>query len=155
VSDPYLLLRLIHILSATLLFGTGLGTAYFLWRANRSGDVAAIARTARHVVTADWLFVAGPGVIQLATGAALVEVAGYSWDEGWILLALGLFLLAFVCWLPVVGLQMRMRDLAEAARDRGEALPAAYARLARAWFLLGWPAFIAMIGIYTLMVFRP
>ncbi|MBT5414927.1 MAG: DUF2269 domain-containing protein [Rhodospirillaceae bacterium] len=155
MSDPYLLLRLIHILSATLLFGTGLGTAYFLWRANRSGDVAAIARTARHVVTADWLFVAGPGVIQLATGAALVEVAGYSWDEGWILLALGLFLLAFVCWLPVVGLQMRMRDLAEAARDRGEALPAAYARLARAWFLLGWPAFIAMIGIYTLMVFRP
>ncbi|MDA0704289.1 MAG: DUF2269 domain-containing protein [Proteobacteria bacterium] len=153
--DPYLPLRLIHILSATLLFGTGLGTAHFMWRANRSGDVAAIARTARHVVTADWLFVAIPGVVQFASGAALVEVAGYRWNEGWILLALGLFFLAFACWLPVVGLQMRMRNMAEAARDRGEALPAAYARLARAWFLLGWPAFAAMIGIYVLMVFRP
>jgi uncharacterized membrane protein len=155
VIDPYLLLRLTHILSATLLFGTGLGTAYFLWRANRSGDIAEIARTAHHVVTADWIFVAGPGIVQLASGIALVEIAGYNWDEAWLLAALALFLLAFACWLPVVGLQMRMRDLAEAARDRGEALPAAYARLTRLWFVLGWPAFAAMIGIYTLMVFRP
>lgn len=153
--DPYLLLRLIHILSATLLFGTGLGTAYFLWRANQSGDVAAIARTARHVVTADWLFVAVPGVVQISTGTALVEIAGYDWDEAWLLAAIALFLLAFACWLPVVGLQMRMRDLAEAARDRGESLPASFARLARLWFILGWPAFAAMIGIYVLMVFRP
>ncbi len=153
MSDLYLLPRLNHILSATLLLGTGFGIAYFLWRANRSGDIAAIARTARHVVTADWLFVAGPGIVQLASGIALVSVAGYGWDEAWLLAAL--FLLAFACWLPVVGLQMRMRDLAEATRDRCEALPAAYARLARLWFTLGWPAFAAMIGIYPLMVFRP
>lgn len=140
---------------AALLFGTGLGTAYFLWRANRSRDVAAIARTARHVVTADWLFVAGPGVVQLATGIALVEVAGYGWDEGWLLAAIALFLLAFACWLPVVGLQMRMRGLAETARSSGAPLPESYARLARAWFALGWPAFFAMLGLFVLMVFRP
>ena len=155
MSDLYLWLRIAHILSATLLFGTGTGTAFFMWRAHRSGDVAHIATTARHVVAADWLFTAIPGVVQLATGLWLVREAGYALTEPWLLLALALFLLALGCWLPVAWLQIRMRDLANAASAANAALPAAYGRYFRVWFALGWPAFAAVLAIFVLMVFRP
>lgn len=155
MGDLTLWLRMAHILSATLLFGTGLGTAFFMWRAHRSGEVAVIAATARHVVAADWLFTAVPGVVQLATGLWLATEVGYALSEPWLLLALALFLLALGCWLPVAWLQIRMRDLARAASASNAALPAAYYRCFRIWFALGWPALFAVLGIFGLMVFKP
>ncbi len=117
--DTYLALRLVHILSATVLFGTGLGTAYFMWRADRCGDLAVITVTARHVVQADWLFTLPAIVVQFVTGLGLTFVAGYGLTEPWILAAILLFLLAGACWLPVVWLQIRLRDMAEASRRAG------------------------------------
>lgn len=153
--DAWLALKLAHILGAMLLFGTGLGTAFFMWRADRSGDVAAIATTARTVVLADWLFTAPAIVAQPVTGYLLAVEAGYRLTEGWILLSLGLYAVAGACWLPVVWLQIRMRDLSLAARDGGTELPPGYHRYMRIWFALGWPAFAAVAAIFALMIYRP
>ncbi len=155
MNELDLWLRLVHILSAAVLFGTGLGTAYFMWRADRSGDIAAIAVTAGHVVTADYLFTAPAVVIQPLSGFAMAERLGYAFDEAWLLLAIALYVLVGACWLPVVWLQVRVRDLARAARAGGRDLPPEYHRAMRLWFVLGWPAFISVIAIFALMVFKP
>ena len=155
MSDIDLWLRLVHILSATVLFGTGLGTAYFMWRADRSGDIAAIAVTAGHVVSADYLFTVPAVVVQPLSGFAMAWRLGYAFDEGWLLLAIALYVLVGACWLPVVWLQVRVRDLARAARAEGGDLPPEYHRAMRLWFALGWPAFFSVIAIFALMVFKP
>lgn len=153
--DSYFLLKTAHILSATLLFGTGLGTAFFFWMAHRRGEVAAIAVTARHVVWADALFTTPAVIAQPLTGWWLMQRIGYDFSQSWLQAALGLYLLAGLCWLPVVWIQIRLRDLAEAAWRSGTALPARYHRLARLWFLLGWPAFLAVNATFWLMVRKP
>lgn len=153
--DAWLALKLAHILGATLLLGTGLGTAFFMWRADRSGDVAAIAVAARTVVLADWLFTAPAIVAQPVTGYLLAAEAGYRLTEGWILLSLGLYAVAGACWLPVVWMQIRMRDMASAASADGTKLPPGYHRYMRIWFALGWPAFAAVAAIFALMIYRP
>jgi uncharacterized membrane protein len=155
VSETTLLIKLAHLLGAAVLFGTGLGTAFFQWRADRSGDVAAIAVTTRHVVLADWIFTTPAIVAQPATGLWLALDAGYPLTERWLMLAIALYLLAGVCWLPVVWLQMRLRELSAAAHAAGAPLPPAYRRLMRIWFALGWPAFAAVVAIFFLMVFKP
>ncbi len=155
MSDYFTWLKLIHILSATVLFGTGLGTAFFMWRADRSGDLPAIAVTARHVVLADFLFTVPAVMVQPVTGVLMAIEADYTFTEPWLLAAIGLYLLIGACWLPVVRLQLRMRDLAEAARAASEHLPASYHRAMRLWFTLGWPAFASILAVFVLMVFRP
>ncbi len=57
--------------------------------------------------------------------------------------------------MPVVWLQLRIRDLAVAAAVEGNALPARYHRYMGHWFRLGWPAFLAVIVIFYLMVAKP
>ncbi len=151
----YFTLKTIHILSSTVLFGTGLGTAFFMWMAHRRGDVAGIAITARHVVLADWLFTTPAIVIQPLTGFWLLHLMGLPWTMTWIWLSIALYLVAGVCWLPVVAIQYRIRALAEAAHRDGTLLPSAYFRLMRWWFALGWPAFIALVAVFWLMVRKP
>lgn len=146
--------KTLHILSMVLLFGTGLGSAYYKWMADRSGHVAHIAATNRHVVLADWLFTTPTLVIQPLTGWWMAQRLGLDLHTPWIVASLGLYALAGACWLPVVALQIRMQRLAETAALRGQPLPAAYARLARWWFWLGVPAFAAMVLVVALMVAR-
>ena len=151
----YLLLKTLHILSSTILFGTGLGSAYYALRAWRSGQLPVIAVTFRHLVTADWLFIATTAVFQPLSGLAMVHVAGWSLAQGWLLWSLGLYVFTGLCWLPVVWLQIRVRDMAEAAlREARPIEPLAY-RYMNAWFILGWPAFIAFMVIFYLMVNKP
>lgn len=153
--DPYLLARWLHILSSTVLFGTGIGTAFQMVWAMRTGKAETVHSVASGVVWADWLFTTPAGIAQPLTGLWLIHLAGYSLLEPWLLLTYGLYLLAFACWAPVVHLQIRIRDLASAAQVTGAALPAEAHRLYRIWFALGWPAFVALIGIFWLMVWRP
>ena len=148
----YEIVKTLHILSATVLFGTGLGTAWFFWQAHCTGDAATIAATARAVVRADWLFTTPAVILQPLSGAWLIHAVGYSPAEPWLLWTYALYALTGVCWLPVVWLQIRMRDLAAASDG---ALPPLYHRYARIWFALGWPAFAAVIVIFGLMVARP
>ena len=151
----YLWVKWLHILSSTLLFGTGLGIAFFTWMAHRTGDAAHIARTARITVIADSAFTAPAVVVQFATGAWMVHTLGMPWSTFWVAASLVLFVLVGACWLPVVWLQVRARDLARAAADAGTPLPASYARTMRWWFALGWPAFIGVMAIFALMVHKP
>lgn len=151
----YLTLKLIHILSATILFGTGLGTAFFKWRADRSGNVASIAHTNRVVVWADWIFTTPTIVIQPLTGMFLMQQLSMTTFPPWLVAALCLYGLAGLCWIPVVALQIRMRQVSALAMAATEPLPKQYWRDARCWFYLGIPAFSAMVAIYVLMMFKP
>ena len=151
----YLVLKTLHVIGATVLLGTGAGIAFFMVMAHRTGDARFIAQTARVVVIADFVFTASAVIVQPVTGLMLASMAGYPILSGWIGLSLALYLLTGVFWLPVVWMQSRMRDLALAAADHGEALPAEYHRLYRLWFAFGWPAFAAVLGIVWLMVAKP
>lgn len=149
----YGLIKTLHVLSATLLFGTGLGTAYFMWSANRTRDARVAAAVARHVVRADWIFTLPTVIFQPMSGIWLAQAAGYAWT-GWIGFSLALYGIAGACWLPVVWLQMRMRDVAADADKRNQPLPGHYWRYAQAWFWLGVPAFAAMVSVFFLMVLK-
>lgn len=151
----YLVLKWIHILSSTLLFGTGLGIAFFLWVAHRRGEVGAIAATARTVVIADTCFTAPAVLVQFGTGLWLAHILGIPLRTPWLVGALGLFILVGACWLPVVWLQVRARDLALTAAREGNPLPPGYFRAMRWWFWLGWPAFLSVMAIFWLMVAKP
>src|SRR3954470_19947857 len=107
----YLLVKWLHILSSTFLFGTGIGSAWYLLFAVISRNVAAIAVVTRIVVIADWLFTGTTMIAQPLTGFYLIHLAGYPLHSRWIMWSIALFVLAALCWLPVVWLQMRLRDL--------------------------------------------
>jgi uncharacterized membrane protein len=151
----YLVLKYLHVIGATVLLGTGAGIAFFMLQAHRSGDTAVIAGVARIVVVADFVFTASAVIVQPLTGAALAHLLGYPLWQGWIGLSILLYLVTGAFWLPVVWMQMRMRDLAVAALRSGGALPAAYHRLFWLWFAFGFPAFAAVLGIFWLMIAKP
>lgn len=150
----YLSLKYLHILSMVVLFGTGLGSAFYKWMADRSGHIAHIAVTNRHVVLADWLFTTPTVIFQPISGLWMVYLVNLPLSTPWVAISLGLYILAGVCWLPVVWLQIRMRTLSESAVQQQTALPALYWHYARIWFWLGVPAFIAMMLVVLLMVFK-
>jgi len=155
MAEHYLALKWLHIVSATVLFGTGLGTAFHFWFTCRSGDARAIAASARATVAADFLFTLPAAIVQPATGFALASTAGYPLASPWIVAASVLYVVAGACWIPVVFIQIRLRDLAARDASKGAATGAEFRALYRRWFLLGWPAFIAMAAILWLMVARP
>ena len=152
----YQIWKWLHILSSTLLFGTGLGTAFFMFFANRSGDVRAIAVVTRNVVIADWLFTATTVVFQPLSGLMMMHLAGIPLTARWIWVSFALYFVAGACWLPVVWIQMKLRNLAREAVTRGAAtLPTQYWRYERIWVLLGIPAFISLVVVFYLMVAKP
>jgi len=151
----YLGLKYLHVIGAAVLLGTGAGIAFFMLLAHRTGDARTVAAVARIVVIADFLFTATAVVAQPITGVLLAWSAGHSLAEGWIVLSTLLYLFTGAFWLPVVWMQRRMRDLAAAAAQAGEPLPAEYHRLFRLWFAFGFPAFAAVLAIFWLMIARP
>jgi uncharacterized membrane protein len=152
---PYLVLKVLHIIGATVILGTGSGIAFFMLMAHRSGNADFIARTAGIVVTADFLFTAGAALLQPVTGWLLMRQTGAGLADGWLAASLALYAIAGAFWLPVIWMQIRMRDLAKAAAAAGAPLPPAYHRLLRTWFLFGFPGFGAVLAIIVLMVTRP
>jgi uncharacterized membrane protein len=153
--DMYLALKWAHIVSSTILFGTGLGIAFFQWSTYRKGDVHAIASVARLVVRADFVFTTPAVIVQLATGLALVHLAVIPWTTAWVMLGLGLFVVVGACWIPVVKIQVKLAELAARADVSAAELPEEFHRGMRAGFRLGWPAFIGMLLIFWLMVAKP
>ena len=139
------LLRFVHVLGATVLFGTGLGIAFFMVMANRTRDPAKIAHVAGTVVVADTVFTATAVILQPITGALLAQEIGWPLSEGWIVLSLALYVVTGLFWLPVVAIQIRLRNLARQAAAEQKPLPQAYHRLYRIWFACGFPAFFAVL----------
>jgi len=150
----YPILKTLHILSMVLLFGTGLGSAFYKWMADRSGNLAHIAVTNRHVVLADWIFTTPTVIFQPVSGLWMVYLLDMPLTTPWIAASLALFVLAGICWLPVVWLQIQMRNIASDAVAHGAPLPEIYWRMARRWFWLGVPAFTSMVLVVALMVFK-
>jgi uncharacterized membrane protein len=151
----YFVLKYLHVIGASVLLGTGAGIAFFMLLAHLGGDARIIAATARIVVIADFAFTATAVVTQPVTGVLLAREMNYSLFEGWIVLSTGLYLMTGLFWLPVVWMQMRMRDLATEAAAGSKPLPDAYPRLFRLWFGFGFPAFGAVLAIFWLMISRP
>jgi uncharacterized membrane protein len=150
----YLTLKSLHILSMVLLFGTGLGSAFYKFSADCSGNVQHIANTNRHVVFADWIFTTPTVIFQPISGIWMTQLAGIPLTTPWVLISLILYVIAGCCWLPVVWLQIRMRILSGDALKNQTSLTAEYWRYTKIWFCLGIPAFIAMVLIVLLMVFK-
>jgi len=151
----YLLVKWLHVLSSTLLFGTGLGSAFYMFFTNRSREPRAIAVVTRRVVWADWLITTPTGILQPLTGAYLVHLAELSWGAAWILGSVVLYVIAMLCWLPVVWIQIRMAEMAEAAVAAEVSLPDRFWRYHRIWTALGIPAFTSFVVIFYLMVVKP
>ena len=151
----YLTLKFLHIVGAAVLLGTGAGIAFFMLLAHRTGDAKIIAGVARIVVIADFLFTATAVVAQPITGLLLARTVGYPLTQTWIVASVVLYLVTGAFWLPVVWMQARMRSLAAAAVVAGEPLPPLYHRFYRWWFAFGFPAFLAVLAIFWLMITRP
>jgi len=152
LNMEYLILKTIHILSATILFGTGLGTAFFMWMAYLSKDVPTLSNTTRHVILADWFFTTPSVIIQPITGVWLMSILHYSYTSLWFILTIALYLLAGGCWIVVVIIQYRLHYIVKNISKENAVLPATYHLLMRWWFSLGVIAFSAIIIIYWLMV---
>ena len=143
----YLWVKLVHILSATVLFGTGMGTAFFMLKAYLSQNDEAMKVTTNSVVMADCLFTTPAVVLQLMTGLWLTSRLNIAYDSAWFIAVISLYLFVGVCWVPVVWIQIRIRNLIADDRPRDD-----YRKLMQAWVALGIPAFAAVIGIFYLMV---
>jgi uncharacterized membrane protein len=151
----YLSLKWVHIISSVLLVGTGFGSAFYLYFIHRTANQPAIAQVIRLVVRADYWFTLPTIFIQPLTGFAMIYSAQYKIEQTWIISASALYLLAGACWIPVYFLQLRMLKIADRASSENMPLPSIYWRYARYWEWLGYPAFIAMLLIFWLMVFKP
>jgi len=146
-------LRLAHVIGAAVLFGTGAGIAFFMLMARRTRDARLIAHVAGTVVIADTVFTATAVLTQPIY--LLATSIGWSLTEGWIVLSLILYVVTGLFWLPVVWIQLRLRDLARLATANGASLPQEFDRLYAIWFACGFPAFLAVTGIFWLMLTKP
>ncbi|WP_018987450.1 DUF2269 family protein [Methylophilus methylotrophus] len=151
----YIVVKWVHILSSTLLFGTGIGSAFYLLFASLSRDTRTIAFVTRYVVIADWLFTATTVVIQPFTGIYMLHQVGIPMTSRWIFWSLVLYTIAIACWLPVAWLQVQMRNLAQRASTENSTMPALYWRYFKLWVALGFPAFFAFVTIFYFMVAKP
>jgi uncharacterized membrane protein len=152
----YKLVLALHILSSTLLFGTGLGTAFHFFMAQRSRDLRILSRSAEQTVLADWLFILPSGIFQVASGALLVHLAGWDWHAPWLVSAVLLVFMALGFWVVAVWVQIRIRDICRSALTAEETrLPGAVLPWLRLWFWLGWPAFLGLVAVFFLMVIKP
>jgi uncharacterized membrane protein len=151
----YLIVKWIHIVSSTMLFGTGLGSAFYMFFTSRTRDPRVVAIVVKYVVIADWLFTTPTVIIQPLSGFYLVHLAGFPLTSTWILWSLILFVIAGAAWLPVVWMQIQMRRMAEDAVHAGTALPERYWSYMRGWVALGVVAFVSLIVVFYLMVAKP
>jgi len=155
LMDLYLLVKILHILSSTILFGTGIGIAFFMFRSQFSYSLEEKLYAARNTVLADYIFTFPAVIIQPLSGLWLIHLGGYDWTDYWLMLTYGLYILAGACWIPVVWIQIQLkRILAESIENKTE-LPEQYHKLFKLWFLLGWPAFIGLVIVFYLMVAKP
>ena len=150
----YQALKTIHIISSTLLFGTGLGTFFFMLMATRSKNVQAIKVTAKTVVIADWIFTSPAVPIQFVTGILLMNLLGAPYSSQWFIAIVSLFVFVGFLWLPVVWIQIQMKNILRDLPDN-EPLPERFTTLMRRWTYMGYPAFGTVLVIFVLMVYKP
>lgn len=152
--NSYLVVKYVHVLSAAVLLGTGIGIAYFLLTAHLSRNIEALRVVARYVILADWIFTATAVVVQPVSGVLLMMDRGWSFTSHWFIATTILYVAVGACWIPVVVLQYRMARLLREAKNHA-ALGADYYRAFRLWVTLGVPAFVMVLALYAVMIFKP
>lgn len=156
--DAHTLWKLLHPLSASVLFGTGMGIAFFAWfgyrRAMAIGEIDGLRAVLRLTVIGDTLFTAPAVVLQLLSGIVLINLNHWSLLSPWSLTVFGLYAAVGFLWLPVVIIQILMSREADRASSIAE-LKHNFHRRYLAWFVLGVPAFLMVIGIFYLMISKP
>tara|TARA_B100001989_G_scaffold252946_1_gene237104 strand:- start:1044 stop:1604 length:561 start_codon:yes stop_codon:yes gene_type:complete len=155
IMDLYLIIKTLHIISATILFGTGIGIAFFMLRSHFTDNIHEKFYAARNTVMADYFFTLPAVIVQPMTGFWLVWQGAYSWMDWWLAVTYAIYIIAVLCWLPVVWIQIQLKNMVATAVKTGEPLPERYYRLFKIWFLLGWPAFVGLIIVFYLMVAKP
>ena len=153
--DPYLIVRTLHIISATILFGTGIGIAFFMLNSHFINNLQQKFFAAKTTVTADYIFTAPAVIIQPLTGFWLISNGGYDPMDLWLKLTYAIYIVAGLCWLPVVWIQIQLKKMIATCLETGEELPPRYDKLFRIWITLGIPAFIGLVAVFFLMVMRP
>ena len=153
--DIYYTVKVLHILSSTILFGTGIGIAFFMLCSHFTDNIHEKFYAARNTVRADFLFTLPAVILQPATGVWLVWQGGFNPTDLWLSLTYIIYLAAGLCWLPVVWIQIQLKVMIADAVAQSTELPARYHRLFKIWFLLGWSAFIELVGVFFLMVVKP
>jgi uncharacterized membrane protein len=153
--DLYLFIKAFHVLSAMILFGTGLGIAFFMFRSWSNCNLHEKYFALRTTVLADYIFTAPAAILQPVTGVWLIWKGGFNWTDDWLSVSYVLYAIAALCWLPVVWIQIRLKRMVAACISTGRPLPENYHQLFLVWFLLGWPAFVGLIAITFLMVLKP
>lgn len=153
--DWYFIIKTLHIISSTILFGTGLGIAFFMLRSHFTDNLQEKFFAARNTVLADYFFTAPAVIAQPLTGFWLISQGGHGWTDLWLVATYIIYAIAGLCWLPVVWIQIQLKNMLTHSVQTGEALPDRYDTLFRTWFILGWPAFVGLVVVFFLMVFKP
>lgn len=153
--DLYTTIKTFHILSSTILFGTGIGIAFFMFRSWFSSNIQEKLYASKNTVLADYFFTFPAAVIQPISGAILIYMAGFNWTDLWLTATYVIYFFAGLCWLPVVWIQIELKNMCQEALENGNELPDRYQKLFKIWFLLGWPAFVGLIVVFYLMVAKP
>ncbi|MGH1487342.1 MAG: DUF2269 family protein [Cellvibrionaceae bacterium] len=153
--DIYFIIKTLHILSSTILFGTGIGIAFFMFRSYFTDNLHEKLYAARNTVLADYCFTFPAVIIQPLTGIWLVARVGYNWADFWLVATYSIYAVAGLCWIPVVWIQIQLKKLIINSIEQQSELPERYYKLFKLWFLLGWPAFIGLVVIFFLMVMKP
>lgn len=155
VMDIYLVIKTLHVISSTILFGTGMGIAFFMFHSHFTDNIQEKYYASRNTVLADYLFTFPAVIAQPITGIALIHMGGYEWTDLWLMLTYVIYAIAGVCWIPVVWIQIQLKKMLCECVENGTELPERYNKLFKIWFLLGWPAFIGLVIVFFLMVFKP
>lgn len=151
----YFLVKTLHVLSSTVVFGTGLGIAFFMLRSRVAADSEAKLFAARNTVLADYCFTAPAVVLQPLTGLMLIHLGGFDPMADWLVATYVIYGVAALCWLLVVWIQLQLKQMCCGAVEQGAPLSPRYFKLFKLWFLLGWPAFMGLVYIFYLMVAKP
>ena len=152
--EYYFILKLIHVISATVILGTGSGIAFFMLMAYLNKDIPTLANTSRFVVLADWLFTMPAVIVQFTTGLLLMYVLNYSFQSAWFYWVMGLFIFVGLCWLPVLFLQYQFKNLTRSLKPT-EAVPNLFHRYMKLWIILGCFGFSGVLAIFYMMIFKP
>lgn len=153
--DFYTIVKTIHILTSTILFGTGIGIAFFMLRSAFTKNIHEKFYAARNTVLADYLFTFPAVIVQPLSGIALIHMGGFNWTDYWLTATYIIYFVAGLCWIPVVWIQIQLRNMVALSASNGTELPDRYHKLFKIWFLLGWPAFIGLVVVFYLMVAKP
>ncbi len=153
--NTYLIVKTIHVISSTILFGTGIGIAFFMFRSHYTNNINEKLYAARGTVIADFIFTLPAVITQLTTGAWLVWKSGYHWADFWLISTYAIYVIAGLCWLPVVWIQIKLRNILMQCATTQSALPPLYFKLFQIWFWLGWPAFIGLLIVFFMMIAKP